>query len=210
METSCVVQIFGIQIKYRPDWRVIPDHAYSLNYDSGLFRFEENVAEQRSHISFGLRWECSDTDNVSFLQEFSDNIEAEYRKAIKGKSRQFEILRNEEVHNPQGIPMRLIETRYKATQSLVNNPKKMQRLHSCNAAFYCERTHRMVAASLVTTPQYMEENREMLVDLLLSVQTQPIFPPEDESARMEKRAQMCQSGEQKGMFSKLFKCKTAI
>lgn len=86
--------------------------------------------------------------------------------------------------------MCVIETQYKATQALVNNPKKMQRLRVCNVAFYCEMTHRMVICSLVTTPQYMEENRELLESLLFSLQTRAVYSPEIEAQRMEKRAQL--------------------
>lgn len=190
MEDTCLLDIFGIQIKYHPGWRIIPDSSYSLNYDSGLFRFEENVVEKRSRVSLGLRWECSQTDNETFLNEFSQNIEAEYHKALKGKSRQFELLRDEIIENGQGVRMCVIETQYKATQALVNNPKKMQRLRVCNVAFYCEMTHRMVICSLVTTPQYMEENRELLESLLFSLQTRAVYSPEIEAQRMEKRAQL--------------------
>lgn len=188
MENACVLDLFGVQVTYSPGWRVIPDNAYSLNYDSGLFRFEENVKERRSRISMGLRWECSQTDNETFLKEFRENIELEYHKAIKGRSRQFELLRSEVVENTQGYRMCIVETQYKATQALVNNPKTMQRLRVCNAALYCEATHRIVICSLVTTPQYMEENRTLLESLLLSLQTHPVYSPEEERLRMEKRA----------------------
>lgn len=190
MESTCLLDIFGIQIRYHPGWRIIPDNSYSLNYDSGLFRFEENVVEKRSRVSLGLRWECSQTDNETFLKEFRENIEAEYRKAVKGKSRQFELLRDEIVENAQGVRMCVIETQYKATQALVNDPRKMQRLRVCNVAFYCEVTHRMVICSLVTTPQYMEEERELLESLLFSLQTRPVYSPEAEAERMDKRAQL--------------------
>lgn len=189
MDLTCALDIFGIQVKYNPGWRIIPDNLYSLNYDSGLFRFEENVVEKRSRISMGLRWECSQTDNETFLKEFSQNIQAEYHKSLKGKSRQFEILRDEIVENAQGTRMCVIETQYRATQSLVNNPKKMQRLRVCNVAFYCEKTHRMIICSFVTTPQYREENREELDAIFSSLQTYPVYSPEEEAERMEKRAQ---------------------
>ena len=134
MEALCSLNLFGIKVQYPSDWRIVPDSSYSLNFDSGLFRFEENVQEKRSRVSMGLRWECSNTDPETFLTEFGENIEQEYRKALKGKARQFELLRNEIVINQQGVPMRFIETQYRATQSLVNNPQKMQRLRVCNVA----------------------------------------------------------------------------
>lgn len=127
------------------------------------------------------------------MTEFGENIEQEYRKAIEGKTRQFELLRNEIVINQQGVPMRFIETQYRATQSLVNNPQKMQRLRVCNVALYCKYTHRMVICSLVTTPQFMEENCDLLTSLLLSVQTEPVHSPEREAQRMQKRAEVRQT-----------------
>lgn len=188
MESIATLEVFGIRIQHLPGWRIVPDQSYTLNYESGLFRFEENVMEKRSRVSLGLRWECSQTDNESFLEEFGENIRREYQKSLKGKSHQFEMLRNEIIETDRGVRLRFIETQYKATQSLINNPKKMQRLRVCNAAFYCEDTHRMVIASLVTTPQYMEENREILERCLLSLETRPVYSPEDEKQRMEERA----------------------
>ena len=193
MEALCSLNLFGIKVQYPSDWRIVPDSSYSLNFDSGLFRFEENVQEKRSRVSMGLRWECSNTDPETFLTEFGENIEQEYRKAIKGKARQFELLRNEIVINQQGVPMRFIETQYRATQSLVNNPQKMQRLRVCNVALYCKYTHRMVICSLVTTPQFMEENCDLLTSLLLSVQTEPVHSPDREAQRMQKRAAVRQT-----------------
>lgn len=197
METLCSLNLFGIKVQYPSDWRIVPDSSYSLNFDSGLFRFEENVQERRSRVSMGLRWECSNTDSETFLAEFSEKIEQEYHKAIKGKGRQFELLRNEVVTNQQGVPMRFVETQYRATQSLISNPKKMQRLRVCNAALYCERTHRMVICSLVTTPQFMEEHSELLHSLLLSVQVEPVYAPEYEEQRMQKRTKLREAAAQR-------------
>ena len=104
MDHLCTMELFGMQIQCRPDWRIVPDHKYTLTYDSGLFRFEENVEERRSRVSLGLRWECSMTDSETFLEEFRENIQAEYRKAIKGKGRRFELLRDEIVERPQNLP----------------------------------------------------------------------------------------------------------
>lgn len=192
----CALALFGIQAQYDPDWRIIADNAYSLNFDSGLIRFEENVMEKRSRISMGLRWERSQTDSETFLREFSENIQAEYRKAVKGKGRQFELLRDEVVEAPGGDRICIIETQYKATQSLVGTAKNMQRLRVCNAALYCEKTHRMIIYSLVTTPQYMEENRASLEAMLLSLQTSQVYPPEEEAARMQKRQELRAAGGQ--------------
>lgn len=189
MDLTSSLNIFGIEIKYNPGWRIIPDNSYSLNYDSGLFRFEENVMEKRSRISMGLRWECSQTDNETFLKEFSQSIQAEYQKALKGKSHSFEILRDEVVENAQGVRMCMIETQYKATQSIINNPQKMQRLCVCNVAFYCEKTHRMIICSFVTTPQYRDAHREEIEEIFISLQTHPVYLPQEEAERMEKRAQ---------------------
>lgn len=197
METLCSLNLFGIKVQYPSDWRIIPDNSYSLNFDSGLFRFEENVQERRSRVSMGLRWECSNTDSETFLTEFGQNIEQEYHKALKGKSKQFELLRNEVITNPQGVSMRFVETQYRATQSLLNNSRKMQRLRVCNVALYCEQTHRIVICSLVTTPQFMEEHHELLHSLLLSLQTEPVYSPEREEERMQKRAQVREAAARK-------------
>lgn len=190
MEHLCTLALFGMQVQYNPNWRIIPDNAYSLNFDSGLLRFEENVVEKRSRISMGLRWERSQTDSETFLREFSENIQAEYRKAIKGKGRQFELLRDEVVESPCGNQLRIVETQYKATQSLLNAANQMQRLRVCNAALYCESTHRIVVYSLVTTPQYMEKHQAYLEGILLSLQTSPVYPPEEEAAQMQKRREL--------------------
>ena len=188
MDHLCTMELFGMQIQCRPDWRIVPDHKYTLTYDSGLFRFEENVEERRSRVSLGLRWECSMTDSETFLEEFRENIQAEYRKAIKGKGRRFKLIRNEIVDRPDGIKMCLVETNYGATQALVPDPKKMQRLYVCNAAYYCQESHRMIICSVVTTPQYMEEHREELMAMLTSVRSRSVYTPEEEAQRMEKRA----------------------
>ncbi len=196
-ETAALLEIFGIRLRYLPTWRIVPDQTYTLTYDSGLFRFEENVMEKRSRVSLGLRWESSQSDNETFLREFGENMEREYQKSLKGKSHQLEMLRNEILETDRGVRLRFIETQYKATQSLVNNPRKMQRLRVCNAAFYCETTHRMVIASLVTTPQYMEENRERLERCLLSLETRKVYSPEEETQRMEERARRREAARQK-------------
>lgn len=188
MEQFCQLDLFGIQVKYRPDWRIIPDQAYSLNHDSGLFRFEENIVEKRSRVSMGVRWECSLTDSETFLREFREGIHQEYQKALRGKGRKFQLLRDEILERPDGSRLCLVEARYRATQALVPDPKKMQRLQVCNAAYYCEDSHRMIICSVVTTPQYMEENRELLETLMTSVHSRPVYSPEEEAARMEKRA----------------------
>lgn len=214
-QNTCLLDIFGIQFEYLPTWRIIPDSAYSLNYDSGLFRFEENVPQKRSRISLGVRWECSQTDGETFLEEFGQDIEAEYHKALKGKGRQFELLRNEIVETPHGVRMRVIETQYKATQALVHDPRKMQRLWTCNVAFYCEVTHRIVICSLVSVPAYVEENREQLEALLLSVRTHPVYSAEFEAERMEKRARQRMAASKKAAsplaaFSGLLKRKASV
>lgn len=188
MDHLCTMELFGMQIQHRPDWRIVPDHKYTLTYDSGLFRFEENVVEKKSRVSLGLRWECSMTDDNAFLEEFRENIEAEYRKAIKGKGRRFQLIRNEIVDRPEGGRMCLVETNYGATQALVPDPKKMQRLYVCNAAYYCQASHRMIICSVVTTPQYMEEHRDELMTMLTSVRSRSVYTPEEEAQRMEKRA----------------------
>lgn len=188
MEQFCHLDLFGIQVKYRPDWRIIPDQAYNLNYESGLFRFEENIAEKRSRVSMGVRWECSQTDSETFLREFREGIHKEYQKALKGKGRQFQLLRDDVIERSDGSKLCLVETKYRASQALVPNPKKMQRLQVCNAAYYCEKSHRMIICSVVTTPEYMEENRALLEELMTSVQSRSVYSTEEESARMDKRA----------------------
>lgn len=190
MPDTCTIDIFGITFQHLPDWRIVPDKSYSLNFDSGMFRFEENYADAKSRISMGLRWECSDMSSEEFLQMFGENIEKEYHKKIKGKKQRFELLHNEIVHNADGVPMRYVATQYGASQALFSAGKKLQRLCVSNMGFYCEKTHRIVVCSLVTTPQYMEENREVLESLLMSIRTHDVYSPEAEQARMEKRAQI--------------------
>ena len=211
MDHLCTMELFGMQIQCRPDWRIVPDHKYTLTYDSGLFRFEENVEERRSRVSLGLRWECSMTDSETFLEEFRENIQAEYRKAIKGKGRRFELLRDEIVERPDGTKICLVETKYGATQALVPDPKKMQRLYVCNAAYYCEESHRMLICSVVTTPQYMDEHRDELMEMLTSVRSRSIYTPEEEAQRMEKRAKRRAEATQRSQhpFASLFKGKEA-
>lgn len=161
--------------------------------------------EKRSRISMGLRWERSQTDSETFLREFSENIQAEYRRAIKGKGRQFELLRNEVLASPCGNRICIIETQYKATQSLVSTAKRMQRLRVCNAAFYCEKTHRMIIYSMVTTPQYMEAYREPLEIMLMSLQTDQVYSPEEEAAQMQKRSELCAANSQSQSLLKQLK-----
>ena len=55
----------------------------------------------------------------------------------------------------------------------------------------------MVIASLVTTPQYMEENRERLERCLLSLETRKVYSPEEETQRMEERARRREAARQK-------------
>ena len=55
----------------------------------------------------------------------------------------------------------------------------------------------MVICSLVTTPQFMEEHSELLHSLLLSVQVEPVYAPEYEEQRMQKRTKLREAAAQR-------------
>ena len=180
---KCIFEIFGIRFEHLADWKIVPEHAMDFCFDRGFVRFEENGNKGNSEISLGIRWERVDTDNETFIKDFSERIKAECQKKLKNRKDDFKIISEDIIEGYDGQKMCCIVTQFRATQGLVKVDKKMKALRIINTAYYCENSKRMIICSLISTPSKIENEMETFLDILKSVHSQQVFSPEAEEAR---------------------------
>ena len=176
----CRFEAFGIRVNYLPQWRVIPDQSHLFDYSSGFIRFEERPQGKVSQLSFGLRWEYSETTNEEFLEEFRQKIRQESEKKLRGKKSGFRVLRDELAESETGVPICMMETEYADSQALFKRAAAMKKLRVCNSAFYSDTSHRFIICSLITTPERLEQERELYERLLRSAEALPVMEAQEE------------------------------
>jgi hypothetical protein len=138
------------------------------------------------------------------MGEYFEKIDQECKKKYKTKKDDLQIVEKKVIKNDDGQEMCFIVTKFRATQGLFKNISKMTMLQIYNAAYYCQESKRIIIISLISTPERMEKDNDLFMDVILSVKTKKVeeFEVEEENQTVSQNTKEQKKKLHKRLFSK--------
>ncbi|GAA0609977.1 hypothetical protein GCM10009001_29110 [Virgibacillus siamensis] len=169
MNNFIPLTIYGISIRHPRDWQVFINPNNKFTFNEGLIKIDKVTVSKKAATSLSIRW-ASMKEDVD-IDDYVDELEKQFKnkeKRSRHKDRYKIIDKKKGTIN--GRDAYLLKNEFVANHSIYRILGKNELVRVLQLLFYSEETGRMIVASLSTTPEELENNEDMFLEILTSLQ----------------------------------------
>ena len=162
---NSVFQVYGIRVKYPERFRIYINQRQPFNDRNGMVKFDDTVGSQDGRISLTVSWEPAG-EQSDFAVQYLEHAKEHYEKKVKNRYKVVE----KDLIKKDGHDTAFLHTLLLSQTHIFKAMGKSIELEIMQTARYCERTKRIIIATVMAEKKYFNSHAMGLKQMLLSVE----------------------------------------
>ena len=166
MTNNTELKIYELSIKYPKDWNIYIHPTIPFLFDGGSLKIENVVEDKEAQVSLGIRW--TKTNKNINIDDYIEELKNQYSiKQKKNKKEFYEIINSTEIELSHKAY--LIYSKIISNHGIFGILTKDESLESLQVCTFCDKTNRVIVASLTTSENNMKKNYDNYKNILCSL-----------------------------------------
>jgi len=168
MEQFLPLSVYGVSISHPSDWKIFINPNTKFTFDEGQIKIDKVKGPKEKSTSLTIRW--AKMNHEITLDEYIEELEQQFKKKEKksrNKDRYSIVEKTKCMVN--GVEAFLLHQEFVANHSIYRILGKDELVKVLQIMIYSKNTQRMIVASLLTTPEELKENEQILKEILFSL-----------------------------------------